>query len=61
MAEEEDLLLHLEEEEEGLIKAIAVKEVKEVGAERNLSAQRDDATPEDTPEATPKTKARSKP
>jgi len=61
LAEEEDLLLHLEEEEEGLIKAKAVKEVKEVGAERNLSAQRDDATPEDTAEATPKTKARSKP
>jgi hypothetical protein len=35
LAEEEDLLLHLEEEEEGLIKAKAVKEVKEVGAERN--------------------------
>ncbi len=51
MADEEDLLLLLEEEE-GLFKA---------KAENEVDAERDHATPEDTSEATLKTKARIKP
>ena len=39
LAEEEDLLLHLEEEEEGLIKAKAVKEVEEETAARRFGRE----------------------
>ena len=52
MADEEDLLLHLEEKQEGLFKAKAENEVDD---------ERDHTTPEDTSEATLKIKARIKP
>jgi hypothetical protein len=50
LADAEDLLLHLEEEQEGLFKA---------KAENEVDAERNHATPEDTAEATLKTKART--
>ena len=58
MADEEDLLLLLEEEEILLEEQEVLFKAK---AENEVDAERDHATPEDTSEATLKTKARIKP